>query len=301
MHVLSARMHRIATALACLLAVAGVTAAAPEAPAPTEKPSAPKDAKAGETPAPPPPVVRFKDDKLSVKASGVAVGVVLDAIAKAVPLEVRGKVPAGRDVTLDIQDVPTQQAVERILGNQNFTLRYTDKGLEGIDLKSDKEEARPVVQEPDPNPPSASIYAPDGWWKMTALFAGKRVPIGGRLAQRLGGNTAGWDVIIQSFVMDATKDRVAAVKAGLKAFEADKELRDAVLAATAGMSDQQIAIFVRAFCRELGVPYLRMIARYTHDAELRLRVSNVVQQMRQMDAAGEPLPLGKMPPRGQRH
>src|SRR5262249_60976684 len=62
------------------------------------------------------------------------VGEVLDEISKQSGAEIRGE-PNPREVSAEFEDVPLLDALHRLLGNQNFTLKYGEKSrLVAIDL-----------------------------------------------------------------------------------------------------------------------------------------------------------------------
>ena len=249
-----------------------------------------------------PPPVKVHDDKVSLKAENANLKELLAAVAKASGAELAGSIPADRTVTVELSSVPMKEAMERLLGNQNFTLTYAGQTLKVIQLKADAEELRvPTTPNQAKGPDSASDWAPAGWWKMSRAFDGKQIPVDGTARAFSEGPTVTWDWLIQSAYAGVPELRRDLIRRGVKAFEEDKELRDAVEAATAGMRDDDIARFVRAFCRDRGVRFVHAIARTTTDPVLRARASAVANRIRAIDRSGEPMPFGKMPPQSQIH
>lgn len=248
-----------------------------------------------------PPTVSVRNDKVTLKADDVEVETVVAAIAKEAGATVQGTA-SKRRVTMEIDGIPMKEALQRVLGEQNFTLTYAHDSLKVIQLKNDAEDklrrsntasnANDVTVKGDP-----SDWAPKGWWKMTRMFDGKRIPIDRSVQRSAEGDTVSWDWLVQgAYVMRDANARQDLVRRGVKAFEADKELRDGVLAATESMSDDEIARFVRAFCRDRGAKFVRAIAITANDDELKSRARAVALRIREIDRSGEPLPFGKMPP-----
>src|SRR5438477_11908968 len=100
----------VAGALACLVAVA----AAAEA-----------------------PIVRYADDRLTVHAEHAPVAAVLTEVARATGATLRGAV-SDREVTIDLRDVRLEEALDRLLGKDNFALVYASDGhVSAIELVAD--------------------------------------------------------------------------------------------------------------------------------------------------------------------
>ncbi len=311
-------MHRSVVALSFVVGLAGIVPAAgpdaapalPEAVAKAD----PSDAKAGEpkagdpkagepTPgeAKPAVKVRWAKDRVTADVKDAPLGEVLPALAKEAGAELHGT-PPDRKVTVTLDDVSTEEAMQRLLGDHNFTLTYGDTGLKVIELKGAAEELQ--VPPPAPEPPGRSVedFAPPGWNKIYEILAGKKVPISGPLAQSLGKDQLGWDEAVQTaYVLGDPFGRNEATRAALRALENDPALRDALVAATANMTDEQIAEYVRAACRDLGKPFLRAVVREANDTEIRRRAQGVLAEVRKADLAGVPLPFGKAPPPSERH
>src|SRR5689334_23648512 len=78
--------------------------------------------------------VRYRAGRLTVHVHDAALGVVLDAIAHGAGATVRGD-PPSRAVTLDVDDVPLDDVLARLLGKESFALTYApDGGLRTIEL-----------------------------------------------------------------------------------------------------------------------------------------------------------------------
>ena len=80
-------------------------------------------------------VVAYDDDRLTVHAGGVPLTDVVQEISRQSGADIVGAVRKPRDVSQDVDRVPLVDALVRLLGEQNFTLRYGPEGkLRTIDL-----------------------------------------------------------------------------------------------------------------------------------------------------------------------
>jgi len=80
-------------------------------------------------------VVAYDDDRLTVHAEGMPLTDVVREIGRQSGADIVGAVRKPRDVSQDVDRVPLVDALVRLLGEQNFTLRYGPEGkLRTIDL-----------------------------------------------------------------------------------------------------------------------------------------------------------------------
>ena len=80
-------------------------------------------------------VVAYDDDRLTVHAEGVPLTEVVREIGRQSGAEIVGEVRKRRDLSQDLDREPLVAALVRLLGEQNFTLRYGPEGkLRTIDL-----------------------------------------------------------------------------------------------------------------------------------------------------------------------
>jgi len=72
---------------------------------------------------------------MSVDLQSVPLADVIDELGRQSGAAIRGNVCRSRELSLTFDEVPLPQALERVLGEQNFTLRYGPGGqLEAVDL-----------------------------------------------------------------------------------------------------------------------------------------------------------------------
>src|SRR5207249_12317508 len=73
-------------------------------------------------------VIAYDDDRLTVHAEGAPLADVVREIGRQSGAEVVGEVRKPRDVRKSLDQVPLVDALVRLLGEQNFTLRYGPEG-----------------------------------------------------------------------------------------------------------------------------------------------------------------------------
>ncbi|TMA37334.1 MAG: hypothetical protein E6J79_10680 [Deltaproteobacteria bacterium] len=176
-------------------------------------------------------VVRYADDQLTVRLARAPVGEVLGEIGRQSGAEIRGE-PNPREVTAEFENVPLLDALHRLLGNQNFMLKYGEKSrLVAIDLLAGEGAppgttsvaARVSSTTTVPQPPQQTLQE--------ALQRFPAVPITGALAGALGTNTATIDQLVNTALHhDDAGVRAEALRTTLNAVESDATLRGSLLA-----------------------------------------------------------------------
>src|SRR5439155_18954301 len=92
--------------------------------------------------------VAYSGDRLTVHARGVPVTEIVAEIGRQSHAQIVGTVSKPHDVNQDVEAAPLLEALERLLGDQNFTLRYGEGGkLRTIRLLG---EAAPTKPSPPP-------------------------------------------------------------------------------------------------------------------------------------------------------
>jgi len=109
------RSRSAAFVVVLMLVAGGAARAAPEPPPP-------------EADAPAPPTITFRDGRLSVEATDVPTMALLARIGSVTGATVSGTVTDPATVTVTFHDAPMRQAIDRIVRNNSFTLRYGKDG-----------------------------------------------------------------------------------------------------------------------------------------------------------------------------
>lgn len=218
-----------------------------------------------------PPMVRYEDGRLSVRLEQVPLDLVLSTLAEETGATIRGHVLEPREVTKHFDDVPIARAIDRLLGRQNFTLRFAPDGsLAAIHLEG--------MPAPRTASPARRTPAP------RANFQ-KRVALTGTLRAALGRPQVPLaQLIAAAGRQEDARVRGEAARLAVTTIEADAQLREAVLA----MSDAALAGLLRsrAGARASEVAAAMMGAARTF--QLRAKAARVMQQIRQPSVKGAP-------------
>jgi hypothetical protein len=237
-------------------------------------------------PAPKPDEVRYANDKVTVHVRSMAADALVAEIAKQADAKVTGTVERTGSLSLDWTDLPVKEALQHILGTQNFTLTYGEEGaLRAIQLKGGQVEDAAA-------PPTEERPTTDAETALFKVFDIRdQVPIEGAIAKRLGKPTAPWDLLTNTGIGDDDPAvRRAAVKDGMDAFEENEPMRQAVVNAIGGMSDAQLAAFARAYMYHRAEDFVRNVKRETTLPDFRARSSAVLRELRKIPFKG-PIPV----------
>ena len=234
-------------------------------------------------------VVRYTNDQLTVRLARAPVGEVLDEIGRASGAEIRGQ-PNPREVSAAFEDVPLPDALHRLLGNQNFMLKYGEKSrLVAIDLLAGEGAppgttsvaARVSSTTTVPQPPQQTLQE--------ALQRFPAVPITGALAGALGTNTATIDQLVNTALHhDDAGVRAEALRTTLNAVESDATLRGSLLATVNSIDDVALTASLRGIAGDRAEELAAHVATQARASELRVKASSVLQQIRAQGAAGHP-------------
>lgn len=225
------------------------------------------------------PPVAIQQDRITGEFVGVSAEHALRQIADATHADVVGTVVEGRQVTVKLDNVPLEVALQRILGPQSFSLVFdADGGLRRIRLIN------------SPNAPAAGVTrsaapAPTQTVSNPAQLMQLEVPIStvGPLAERLG--PSGKATLGQLFELAARSDdagtRVAAVDASMAAIERDTNLQGSIDSMLTGMDDQALAMLIRSTAGDRANELMSRILSRTRRPEFRQRIVNTLRALRE--------------------
>ena len=240
-------MHRLAAACLLVLIARTATATAPD--------------------------VRYRAGRVTVHVHDTPLATVLDTIARDAGATVRGDVPS-RDVSADLDDVPLDDVLARLLGKDSFALTYApDGGLRTIELLA---VGKPAPAWPPPGVDASAGVAPE----RQAEVMGRRVDVGARLATALGTRrpTAG-ELIHAALREKDDRARADAQRRVLAAFEADHELEDVFTRTLAAIDDHTLASIFRDWSGTRAREFVAALATRAHSPELRTKAGAVLQQL----------------------
>ena len=230
----------------------------------------------------PPPPVAVQQDRITGEFVGVSAEHALRQIADATGADVVGTVLEGRQITVKLDDVPLEVALQRILGTQSFSLVFeADGGLRRIRLIN-------APTAPAPGATRAAAPGPMPAVSNPAQFMQLEVPIStvGPLAEKLG--PGGKATMGQLFDLAARSDdagtRVAAVDASMAAIERDTNLQGSSDSMLTGLDDQSLAMLIRSTAGDRANELMSRILSRTRRPEFRQRIVNTLRALREVQS-----------------
>jgi hypothetical protein len=225
------------------------------------------------------PGVAIARDRITGEFVGVPAEEALRQIAAATGADVVGTVLEGRQVTVKLDDVPLEVAMQRILGAQSFSLVFDARGglrrIRLINAPAAGPSGPSRVATPPPNPIVAN----------PAQFMAIEVAIStvGPLAEQLG--PSGKATMGQLFELAARSEdagvRVAAVDASMAAIERDPNLQGSIDKMLTGVDDQSLAMMIRGSAGERASELMSRVLSRTRRPEFRQRVVNMLRSLRE--------------------
>ena len=234
-------------------------------------------------------VVRYANDELTVRLARAPVGEVLDEIGRLSGAEIRGQ-PNPREVSAEFENVPLLDALHRLLGNQNFMLKYGEKSrLVAIDLLGGPAGPPSSVTPVSARPASTTMPQPPQQNLQEALQRHPPVPVTGSLAAALGTNAATIDQLVNTALHhDDAGVRAEALRTTLNAVESDATLRGSLLATVSTIDDAALGASLRGIAGDRAEELVAHVASQARASELRVKASSVLQQIRTQGAVPHP-------------
>lgn len=232
---------------------------------------------------PPPPVVTYSNDQLSVRLVRVPLPEVLAELARTSNAEVRGSPPEPRDVTARFDTLPLLEALERLLGSRSFMLIYGDGDhLRTIELLGSPQ-APPPPAALTPSP-AATVESPAGGGvaqTLAMLEFHPPVSVGGHLAEAIGDHTTTMRQLLNIAVsQDEPSVRADALRVWLNVFESEPDLHANVAASLPAMDDAALGQMLRGLAGSRAEEIALQIATQARHGELREKASTVLQWLR---------------------
>jgi hypothetical protein len=221
-------------------------------------------------------VIRCADNTLTVQVTKAPLGEVLGEILRQAGAELRGSPRNTGDVTVDFADVPLQEGLHRLLGDQNFMLVYASDGhLRALRLLGGPQTAGAPPTAPAAPPQPAPTDLP------TLVANHGPVPVTGPLQDAVGSGTATLAQLAQLAVHhDDPTVRSAAVRAVVSTMEADPALKTAVVEQLKSSDDAQLSAMLRGAAGERAEEVAMQILTQARASEIRVKASSVLQKLR---------------------
>jgi hypothetical protein len=220
-------------------------------------------------------IIRYRDDALTVRVSGVRTAEVLAEIARQGGLEIRGEPRLARHASADFDAIPLREALTRLLDGQNFTLTYGEGGkLRAIELLGTTATDPSTRTSPETAPPALRPEV------LEVVRRSAPVPIDGRLAEALSSRSATVEQLMDACLHQQDPAvRAEAVRAGMTALDDQPELRAVVLSSLGAVDDARVGAMLRGMAGSRANEILRRAASGADAVELRAKAWAVLEQM----------------------
>jgi hypothetical protein len=220
----------------------------------------------------PSPLMRYDDGRLTVRLEAVPLDRVVEMLKTETGIEVHGELGDWREVTKRFDEVPLPEALDRLLGRQNFVLWY------GADGRPASVELAGVPQAPRPSTPGKKgARSPNVF---SALAAAPAVPLSPSLRGAMRMNAARPNQLLRAALRQADEGiRLEAGRAFLTAVESSPDLRRAL----SGAQPASLLPFLRP--PERADALLADLSRRSRDPVLRGLFSRTRAKLQQERAA----------------
>lgn len=231
---------------------------------------------AGAADAPPPKTIALKGDKLTVKVNAVPLDEVLQAVVAPSQGEIRGSVKQPHDVSIEFEEVPLQDGLGRLLGDQNFVLTFRENGsLRTLTLLGGAQEQSSEARIVKPNSAHPVVAVTDMMQRTVP------VPAGSKLAQFLGQPNATLQQLLDiSLRQDDASLRVEALRAGVGAIDSEPDLKALVVKSLGDTDDHTLENVIRSVAQDRAREIVSQMAAITRTPELRIRSTQLLQHLR---------------------
>ncbi|HEV7730967.1 MAG TPA: hypothetical protein VGR62_02350 [Candidatus Binatia bacterium] len=222
-------------------------------------------------------VVSVKGERLTVRVNAMSLDDVLQRFATATGAEIRGGVATPRDVSVEFEDVPVQDGLARLLGDQNFMLTYRDGKLSRLTLLGGALDA-PVTKVVKTEHGGGGSETPQTFAQLIQSRTVEVTP-GGRLSRFLGKDSATLQQLIDIGLRnDDRAVRTEAMRMSIQAIDGQPDLQTATVEAIGAMDDNQLMGMFRATARDHTKEVLSQMATMLRTNELRTRSLRLLMQ-----------------------
>jgi hypothetical protein len=227
--------------------------------------------------------VDYRDDRLSARVEEVPLRRVLDAIAVASGAEIRGQPINDQPVSTDLDAVPIDDALHRLLGSQNFTLSFgRHRQLKTVVLLGGPEAPaapsdRPTAAGVAPPEPAAPAFP----LSLSRAFTRHRpVPVPEQLAEALGADRATFPQLLEmATVDDDGTHRSQATHVVLSALERESWLRRSFLRTLHDLDDASLQDIASGESGPRFIALLQFLAAHSREAGLQKKANVVLDQL----------------------
>lgn len=227
--------------------------------------------------------VRWEHERVTARFVAVPLAEAVQALADATGGELQGGVTEPRDLTIELDAVSLEEALHRMLGTQNFTVRYGEKGVKAIVLRGGpeapppKSQASPAagVQEPhEPQKPTFPIV-------LSRMFNRHRpIKLSEPLVERFGEEKATMPRLLEIATGDDDGiNRALASQAVLSALEKEARYRRSFLRSLHDLSPDDMTALAQGPSGERLEELLTYLSAHSREPTLQKKAGIVLDQV----------------------
>lgn len=225
--------------------------------------------------------VRYERERITARFDAVPLADAVRQVAAATGGELRGGVREPRDVTLELHAVPLEEALGRLLGAQNFTVRYGEGGrVKTIALEGGPEAPPPPRETPTDagEPPKEAPTFPS---VLSRMFLRHRpIKLSDTLAERLGQEKASMPELLETATADDDGiSRALASQAVLSALEKEGRYRRSFLRSLHQLDPEEMTGLATGSSGERLVELLEYLSAHSREPTLQKKAGVVLEQM----------------------
>jgi hypothetical protein len=232
------------------------------------------------------PAVRWEHERVTARFTATPVADAVQAVAAATGAELRGTVLASNEVTVDLDAVPLDEALHRLVGAQNFTVRYGEGGrvktiaLEGGEaVATQKTDASPAAGVPVDAKPTFPIV-------LSRMFKRHRpLKLSDQLAERFGEEKASMPQLLELATGDDDGvTRALASQTVLSALEREARYRRSFLRSLHDLDSEELAAIAGGPNGERLEELLGFLAAHSREPTLQKKAGIVLEQLQEAGA-----------------
>ena len=232
------------------------------------------------------PVVRWEHERVTVRFTATPVADAVQAVAAATGGELRGTVLASNEVTVDLDAVPLDEALHRLVGAQNFTVRYGEGGrvktivlAGGEGAPAAKTDASPAAGVPVDAKPTFPIV-------LSRMFKRHRpLKLSDQLAERFGEEKASMPQLLELATGDDDGvTRALASQTVLSALEREARYRRSFLRSLHDLDSEELAAIAGGPNGERLEELLGFLAAHSREPTLQKKAGIVLEQLQEAGA-----------------
>jgi len=232
------------------------------------------------------PDIRWVGERVTVKATGLSRSAVLGEVAKLIGATVKGGIADNGEVTLQFESLPLDDALTRILGDQNFTIAYAAGKPKEIALWGGPLAPLPPTPALTEAEQTRRAQLPPRLGFPRSFRSKRQIPLPDALQAKLGTESTTFDEVFDVATGDESGiTRAEASMVVLSTLERDRHLRRQVLSAVGRLDDATLAQFGGTPEGERMEQFLEFLSVHSREKSLQYKAGIALDRYRSATGA----------------